>query len=85
MNSPCDAKRRILDEALASFLEAVGEEQFRTFPLSPSDFLHVPLAIWMQLINRGLLEEVDMNYEMYRLTPLGYVTARKASGHSGPS
>lgn len=82
MNLPSDPKRRILDEALASFLEAVGDEQFCTACLSPSDFPHIPLTIWMDLSNWGLLEEVDMNYEMYRFTAVGYAAALKASGRS---
>ena len=82
MTVSSDAKRRNLDEALASFLEALGDELFRTFCISLSDFPHVLLTTWMELTNQGWLEEVSLNYEMYRLTPLGYVTALRVSGRS---
>lgn len=77
-----DARRRNLEEALVSFLDALGDGWFCVFYISPSDFPNVLPTTWTELTKRGLLKDSDMNVEMYELTPLGYVTALRVSGRS---
>jgi hypothetical protein len=77
-----DTRRRNLDEALVSFLDALGDEWFCTFYISPPDFPNVLETTWPELIRRRLLKDTNMNEEMYLFTPLGYVTALKVSGRS---
>ena len=82
MTLSSDARRRNLDEALVSFMDALGDGWFCVFYISPSDFPHVLPTTWTELTKRGLLKDRDMNVEMYELTLLGYVTALMISGRS---
>jgi len=63
-------------------MDALGDRWFRFFYISPSDFPNVLASTWTELTRRGWLEEEFLNFEMYRLTPLGYATALKISGRS---
>ncbi len=77
-----DTRRRNLNEALVSFLDALGDGWFCVLYISPSEFPNVQPTTWTELTKRGLLKDRDMNEEMYALTPLGYVTALRVSGRS---
>jgi hypothetical protein len=82
MTLSSDVRRQNLGSALASFLDALGDKLFCTFYISPSDFPDVLATTWMELTTRGLLNDMNLNAEMYQLTPLGYVTALKISGRA---
>ena len=77
-----DARRRNPEEALVSFMDALGDGWFSAFYINRSDFAHVLPTTWTELTKRGLLKDMDMNVEMHQLTPLGYITALRVSGRS---
>lgn len=77
-----DARRKNLNEALVRFLNALGAGQFSVLYIDPADYPDVLPTTWTKLTNRGLLKDMNMNVEMYQITPFGYITALKLSGRS---
>jgi len=82
MTLSTDARRRNLDEALASFVAALGDGWFSPFYINPSQFPDVLDTTWPELVRRGLLKDANINEERYKVTPFGYVTALKVSRRS---
>lgn len=82
MTLSLDARRRNLDEALVSFIAALGDGWFSAFYIMRSDFPNVLPTTWTKLTNSGLLKDMNMNVEAYQFTPLGYVMALKVSRRS---
>ena len=77
-----DASRRNIEEALVSFIKALGEGWLSAFYIMRSDFPDVLPTTWTELTKSGLLKDMDMNVEAYQFTPFGYVKALKVSGRS---
>lgn len=71
---------RNLDVALVSFVAALGDGWVFRFYIMRTDFPDVLPTTWPELTKRGLLEDMNMNVEAYKFTPLGYVKALKVSG-----
>ena len=71
-----------MDEALVSFMAALGDGGFSAFYIMPPDFPGVLPTTWTELTKRGLLKDLDMNVEAYQFTPFGYVKTLKVSGRS---
>jgi len=77
-----DARRRNLDEALVSFMDALGDEWFCSLYISPAGFPNVLPTTWAELTSKGILQDRDLNDETYELTPFGYVMVLRVSGRS---
>ena len=75
-----DARRKNLDAALITLLHRLGEGQFGAFFIQCSEYPDILPTTWMELEGKGLIRDLNMNFEMYQFTPFGYVTALKLSG-----
>lgn len=76
------ARRSNLNEALIAFLNGLGDQQFTVHYIDPKDYPDVLPTTWRELTNRCWLEDTNMNFEMYKFTPSGYVKALEVSGRS---
>jgi hypothetical protein len=83
MTDSPEARRENFDEALIGFLNALGSRSLRSFDINPSDYPGVWLTTWTELTTQGLLEDFNIQVDMYRLTGSGYLEALRVSGSSG--
>jgi hypothetical protein len=82
MTLSSDDRCKNLNEALIAFLNRLGDGQFDVFCITPTDYPDALPTTWTEATNRRLLRDMDMNVEMYKFTPSGYVTALTLSGRS---
>jgi hypothetical protein len=82
MTHSVDARRANLNEALIAFLNGLGDGHLCFFTINPTDYPIVLQTTWPELTSRFLLKDMDMNPQMFELTPAGYVMALQLSGRS---
>jgi hypothetical protein len=73
-------RRAYINQALAEFLNSLGDGMLCHFRIEPKDYPAVLKTTWLELTSRGWLHDMDMNPEMYELSAAGYVEALHLSG-----